>query len=45
MCSPCEASTTGGPMELDRDVSEFIGCCVAREVRFEALSGGTVGES
>ncbi len=32
-------STTVGLMELDRDFSEFIACCVARDVRFLIVGG------
>ena len=32
-------STTVGPMELDRDFSEFIACCAARDVRFLIVGG------
>lgn len=39
MFSPCEPSITGGPMQLDPDFSEFIACCVGREVRFLVVGG------
>lgn len=29
-------------MDMDRDLSEFIGCCVAREVRFLIVGGYAV---
>ena len=39
MSRPSVPSTTVGPMELDRDFSEFIACCVARDVRFLIVGG------
>jgi hypothetical protein len=35
-------STTVGLMELDRDFSEFIACCAARDVRFLIVGGWTL---
>ncbi len=32
-------TTTGGGMHLDRDFSEFIACCVARDARFLIVGG------
>jgi hypothetical protein len=35
----CAPSTTVGPMDLDRDFSEFIACCVGHDVRLLIVNG------
>jgi hypothetical protein len=38
----CDANTTDGRMELDRDFNEFIASCAAHNVRFLIVGGYAV---